>query len=57
MRDDSVKYPDCLNDESNTLDAFVFDYFNNAYPDEMQNVIKAWDNIRSKEKKELQGEI
>jgi len=30
-----VDHPDCINEEANTLDQFLFDYFNNAYPDEM----------------------
>ena len=37
-----LEFPDCLPEGSKTLDCFIFDYFNHAYPDEMAALIEEW---------------
>lgn len=51
-----VEHPNCINNEAKTLDDFIFDYFNNAYPDEMRAVMALW-RLDKAEKNDLEKEL
>lgn len=33
---------DCLSENAKTLDEFIFEYFNNRYPDQVADLIQEW---------------
>lgn len=39
-----------LNEEAKTLDEYIFDYFNNAYPNLVSQVVDSWKKLQDKNK-------